>query len=467
MINKKEYDLIVIGGGPGGYVAAIRASQLGLNVLCVEKRESLGGTCLNIGCIPSKTLLHSSHLYDLSKNNFINYGININGEVTLDLSKMMSNKESVVKKLTGGISSLFKKNNVTYLTGTAKLSSSNAIEVNNEIYESKTILIATGSIPSTIKNVDVDEEDIVSSTGALNFKKVPKDLAVIGGGYIGLELGSVWKRLGANVTVIEFSKSIVPTMDDDTADIFFKTLKKQGLNFLMNTGVESAKKNKGKINLSCFNNLKNIRKDFDFDKVLVAVGRKPYHKGLGVEELNIELNKDDTIIVDNNFRTSVPSIFAIGDVIQGPMLAHKASAEGHIFAERLAGNDPVLNYGCIPAVIYTEPEVAWVGPSEKELQEKDIKYKKGIFPFTANARGKTTGETEGNIKVLSHPTNDKILAVHIIGAHAGELIGEAVTAIEAGLSAEDIALICHAHPTLSESMKEAASLASIGETLHF
>ena len=467
MSENKEFDLIVIGGGPGGYVAAIRASQLGFNVLCIEKRKSLGGTCLNVGCIPSKTLLHSSYLYDLSIKNFTDFGINISGEVNIDLNKMMSNKESVVKKLTGGISSLFKKNKVSHIEGTAKIISSNSVLVNKNTYNAKTILISTGSVPSTIKNVEVDEKNIVSSTGALELSEVPKDLAVIGGGYIGLELGSVWKRLGSNVTVIEFSPNIVPTMDKDTADIFFKTLKGQGLNFLMNTGVESAKKEGDKISLNCLNNIDNTSKNLKFDKVLVAVGRKPYHEGLGLQEANIKINKDNTITVDSNFRTSVSSIFAIGDVINGPMLAHKASAEGHIFAERLAGNDPSLNYGCIPAVIYTEPEVAWVGPTEKELQQKNIKYKKGVFPFTANARGKTTGDTEGNIKVLSHPTNDKIIAVHIIGAHAGELIGEAVTAIEAGLSAEDIALICHAHPTLSESMKEAASLASIGKTLHF
>ena len=282
-----------------------------------------------------------------------------------------------------------------------------------------------------------------------------------------MELGSVWKRLGSNVTVIEFSENIVPTMDEDTASIFFKTLKGQGIKFLLNTGVEKAKKEGKKVLLSCLNNISNTKEDLAFDKVLVSVGRKPYHEGLGLEELGLKINKNNTIEVDNNFQTSIPNIFAIGDVIEGPMLAHKASAEGHVFAERLAGNSPVLNYGCIPAVIYTEPEVAWVGPTEKELQQKGITYKKGVFPFTANARAKTTGDTEGSIKVLSHPKNDKIIAVHIIGAHAGELIGEAATALEAGLSAEDIALICHAHPTLSESMKEAASLASIGKTLHF
>ena len=466
MINRKEFDLIVIGGGPGGYVAAIRASQLGFSVLCIEKRKSLGGTCLNVGCIPSKTLLHSSHLYDLSKKHFKKLGIKVNGEINLDLDKMMSNKEEIVGKLTGGINSLFKKNKVTFLQGSAKIIGSNLVEIENSTFQAKTILISTGSVPSEIKNIEVDEKNIVTSTGALDFTEVPKKLAVIGGGYIGLELGSVWKRLGSEVTVIEFSPSIVPTMDVDTAEIFFKTLKNQGLNFLLNTKVETANIEKGYISLSCFNNVNNERKSLKFEKVLVAVGRKPYHEGLGLEKLDIKINRDNTIDVDNNFRTAVPSIYAIGDVINGPMLAHKASAEGHIFSERLAGNNPAMNYGCIPAVIYTEPEVAWVGPTEKELQEKEIKYKKGIFPFAANARGKTTGDTEGNIKVLSHPTNDKILAVHIIGAHAGELIGEAVTAIEAGLSAEDIALICHAHPTLSESMKEAASLASIGKTLH-
>ncbi len=467
MNNKNQYDLIVIGGGPGGYVAAIRAAQLSLKVLCIEKRKSLGGTCLNVGCIPSKTLLHSSYLYNLSKKHFTDIGINIKGEVKVDLSKMMSNKSSTVKKLTDGVGFLLKKNNVSFLEGSAKITGNNSVSVNGENFCTKNILIATGSVPSKIKNVDIDEKDIVSSTGALEFSSVPKNLAVIGGGYIGLELGSVWKRLGSNVTVIEFSENIVPTMDEDTASIFFKTLKGQGLNFLLNTGVEKAKKEGTQVSLSCFNSKSKTREDLTFDKVLVSVGRKPYHEGLGLEDLGVKINKNNTIDVDNNFQTSIPNIFAIGDVIEGPMLAHKASAEGHIFSERLVGNNPVLNYGCIPAVIYTEPEVAWVGPTEKELLEKGITYKKGIFPFTANARAKTTGDTEGNIKVLSHPKNDKIIAVHIIGAHAGELIGEAATAMEAGLSAEDIALICHAHPTLSESMKEAASLASIGKTLHF
>ncbi len=468
MNNENQYDLIVIGGGPGGYVAAIRAAQLSLKVLCIEKRKSLGGTCLNVGCIPSKTLLHSSYLYNLSKKHFIDIGIDIQGEVKVDLSKMMSNKASTVKKLTDGVSFLLKKNKVSFLEGTAEIVDNNSVSVNDERFFTKNILIATGSIPSKINNVEIDEKDIVSSTGALEFSSIPKNLAVIGAGYIGLELGSVWKRLGSKVTVIEFSENIVPTMDEDTASIFFKTLREQGLKFLLNTGVVKATRKNNKVYLDCLNNIDNTKEELVFDKVLVSVGRSPYHEGLGLEKLGIKINqKNNTIYVDNNFQTSISNIFAIGDVIEGPMLAHKASAEGHVFAERLAGNNPVLNYGCIPAVIYTEPEVAWVGPTEKELQKKGIEYKKGIFPFTANARAKTTGDTEGNIKILSHPKNDRIIAVHIIGAHAGELIGEAATALEAGLSAEDIALICHAHPTLSESMKEAASLASIGKTLHF
>ena len=467
MKKEYEYDLIVIGGGPGGYVAAIRAAQLGMKVLCIEKRNSLGGTCLNVGCIPSKTLLHSSFLYQQSLKHLSTYGINILGQVGLDLNKMMKNKLDTVQKLTHGIRGLFKKNKVEYENGSAKIYDKGVIEVNGKKITAKSILIATGSEPSKLDNINIDEKEIVSSTGALEFDKVPKNLAVIGGGYIGLELGSVWKRLGAEVSIIEYTGSIVPTMDKDTADIFFKTLQKQEIKFLFNTKVEKAKLKKNGVSLQCLDRNTNKNIYLDFDKVLLAVGRKPFTEGLGLLEVGVELNKNGTIKVDQDYKTSIDGIYAIGDVIDGPMLAHKASAEGHIFAEKLLGNRPEVNYGCIPAVIYTEPEVAWVGPTEKELNEKNIPFKKGIFPFTANARGKTTGDTEGNIKVLSHPKTDRILAVHIIGCHAGELIGEAVTAIEAGLSAEDISLICHAHPTLSESMKEAASLASIGKTLHF
>ena len=467
MSINSTYDLIVIGGGPGGYVAAIRASQLGLKVLCIEKRKTLGGTCLNVGCIPSKNLLHSSFLYQQSRTSLEDYGILINGNISLDLDKMMFNKENSISKLTNGVSALLKKNKVEYKNGSAKIITAGQVEVDEEIVGAKKILISTGSEVAKVSNVNIDEKNIVSSTGALEFNEVPKKLAVIGGGYIGLELGSVWNRLGSDVTVIEFSSSIVPMMDKDTADIYYKTLVKQGVNFLLGTKVESADKQKQGVKLRCLSLKDNKNIENIYDKVLVAVGRKPFTGGLGIESLGIVTNKQGAIVVDENFQTNITGIYAIGDVIEGPMLAHKASAEGHVFAEKIVGNKPELNYGTIPAVIYTEPEVSWVGPTEKELKEKNIPYKKGIFPFSANPRSKTIGDTTGNVKVISHKKTDRVLAVHIIGAHAGELISQAVTAMEAGLSAEDIALTCHAHPTLSESMKEAASLASIGKTLHF
>lgn len=467
MIADNIYDLIVIGGGPGGYVAAIRSSQLGLKVLCIEKRSTFGGTCLNVGCIPSKNLLHSSFLYEQCINNLENYGVAIEGNIKLNLKKMMANKNTSVTKLTNGVEALLKKNNVNYKNGFAKINSSTQVEINDEKFQTKNILIASGSQATELPNINIDENSIVSSTGALEFKEVPKKLAVIGGGYIGLELGSVWKRLGAEVTVIEYSNSIVPMMDKETREIFYKTLKKQGINFLLDTKVESANLEKLGVKLNCQNVKDKKKLEKMYDKVLVAVGRKPYTEGLGLEKLGIIKNEQGAILVDENFQTNIKGVYAIGDVIEGPMLAHKASAEGHVLAEKLSGNKPELNYGVIPAVIYTEPEVAWVGPTEYELEKKNVLFRKGTFPFSANARGKTTGETLGNIKVISHKKTDRILAVHIIGAHAGELISQAVTAIEAGLSAEDIALTCHAHPTLSESMKEAASLASIGKTLHF
>ena len=466
MTKEIKYDLIVIGGGPGGYVASIRAAQLGLKVLCIEKRKTFGGTCLNVGCIPSKTLLHSSHLFEQSKK-LSSFGININGEVSLDLEKMMKNKYNAVDKLTLGIAGLFKKNKVEHEIGEGKFLDKNTIEVNKKKFISDKILIATGSEPATIPNINIDEINIVSSTGALDFKKVPEKLAVIGGGYIGLELGSVWNRLGSEVTVLEFTDALVPSMDTDVAKIFHKTLEKQGIKFSLSTKVESADIKNGNVDLSCIDLKQDSKKKYSFNKVLVAIGRKPYLKNLGLENINIEVNSNGTIEVDKNFQTSISGIYAIGDVIDGPMLAHKASSEGHVFAENILGKYPEVNYNCIPAVVYTEPEVAWVGPTEKDLIKSNTPYKKGLFPFSANARGKTTGETIGSIKFLSHKKNDKILSVHIIGAHAGELIGEAVAAMEAGLCAEDIALICHAHPTLSESMKEAASLSFSGKTLHF
>ena len=467
MSKETIYDLIVIGGGPGGYVASIRASQLGLKVLCIEKRKNLGGTCLNVGCIPSKTLLHSSHLFEQTKNDLKDFGIDIQGKVNLNLKKMMNNKTDAVKKLTSGISHLYKKNQITYINAHAKIVGKNKVVANDEIYESKNIIISTGSIPAQVKNVEIDEKFIVSSSGALDFDNVPNKLAVVGGGYIGLELGSVWKRLGADVTVIEYADKIVPTMDNDISNIFFKTLQTQGINFSLNTAVIGAEIKNNKVEIITQSKDSNEKNTEIYDKVLIAVGRTPNTEGLGLENVGIDIEKNGFIKTDSHYSTTTKNIFAIGDVIEGPMLAHKASAEGHALAEKLAGNQLEVNYGCIPAVIYTEPEVAWVGPTEQELIKKHVKFNKGVFPFSANARGKTTGDTVGNIKILSHSSNDKIISTHIIGSHAGELISEAVTAIEAGLSAEDLSIICHAHPTLSESMKEAASLASIGKAIHF
>ena len=389
----------------------------------------------------------------------------------LNVEKMMSNKNKSVQVLTKGVEFLFKKNKVNYLKGKGVIFSPTNVVVYEQgkktSYNTKNIVIATGSHASSLPGVKINEKNIISSTAALSLSSVPKSLVVIGGGYIGLEMGSVWKRLGSEVTVIENLPFITPGMDREVSNEFQKILTKQGIKFKLNSKVLSIKDLGNEVKIEYQSNEKNSKEIISADKTLIAVGRKPYTEGLNLQKIGVKKDDKGRIKVNKKFQTDVKNIYAIGDVIEGPMLAHKASAEGHVFAERLAGNSPVLNYGCIPAVIYTEPEVAWVGPTEKELQQKGITYKKGVFPFTANARAKTTGDTEGNIKVLSHPKNDKIIAVHIIGAHAGELIGEAATALEAGLSAEDIALICHAHPTLSESMKEAASLASIGKTLHF
>ncbi len=463
----EKYNLIVIGGGPAGYVAAIRASQLGLKVACIEKNSSMGGTCLNVGCIPSKTLLHSSYLYELASKNFDTFGIKINGDIEVDIKKMMSSKNKIVSQLTSGVSHLLKKYKVNKIEGSATIKNSKEIVVNGDKYITENILIATGSIPSQLADVAVDEEFIVSSTGAINFNEIPDTLVVIGGGYIGLELGSVWNRLGSKVIVIEYLDKIVPSMDKGIADILFKALKKQGLIFNLNTKVVNTSIIKNKVDITC--ELVNTKEktNINADKVLLAIGRKPYTDGLGINKLNIVQNKNGTIKVDKNFSTNIKGIYAIGDVIDGPMLAHKASSEGHAVAEIISGKGAFINYNAIPAVIYTDPEVAWVGSTEEELKEKNIKYNVGSFPLSANARAKTTGESTGLIKILVHSLTLKILGVHIIGPHAGELIGEAVLAIETGLTGEDLALICQAHPTLSESFKEAASLASSNYAIHY
>ena len=464
-----DFDLIVIGAGPGGYVAAIRASQLGMKVACIEKEKTLGGTCLNIGCIPSKALLNSSEKFAEISKHAEEHGIST-GKVSLDLAKLMQRKNKIVKQLTSGIGFLFKKNKITHIQGAASFLDTKTIKVSSsdgdKNYSAKNYIIATGSTSISIDAIPIDEKQIVTSTGALALESVPKSLLVIGGGYIGLEMGSVWNRLGSKVTVVEALDRIVPTMDEEIATEFMKSLKKQGLEFKLSHKVISTTASKSGVEVSMeSSDKKQITEKYDV--VLMSVGRKPNTEGLNLEGIGVKLNEKKSIEINSKFKTNINGIFAIGDVVPGPMLAHKASSEGHVFAEQLLGNKPEVNYQCIPAVVYTEPEVAWVGPTERELESKKIAFKKGIFPFSANARGKTTGDTVGSIKFLSDKDNDKVLAVHIIGAHAGELIGEAVAAIEAGLTAEDISLICHAHPTLSESMKEAASLSSIGKTLHF
>lgn len=461
----EKFDLIIIGGGPGGYVAAISAAQKGLKVACIDKRKSLGGTCLNVGCIPSKRLLHSSKLYKEIINESIHHGIQIK-KPTFDLYKMMEGKNNIVEKLTKGIEHLFKKNNIKYIIGQAYIDDNKIVIVNDNKLSAENIIIATGSKPSELKNIKIDEKYIVSSTGALNFEQVPKKLAVIGAGYIGLELGSVWSRLGAEVTVIEYGNSIVPSMDQDISNNFFKELKQQGINFILESEVTSANVSKNKVLLNIKSRENNLENKSIFDKALLAVGRTPTTKGLGLDNLNIEINSKGYIEVNQFYETSCNGVYAIGDVIEGPMLAHKASAEAEAVVDIIRGKKGQVNYNAIPAVVYTSPEVAWVGKTKQELDKYNINYKEGKFLFSANSRSKVNGNNSGMVKVYSHVDSDKILGAHIMGEHAGELIGEFVVSIEMGASAEDIALICHAHPTLSESIKEASSIASYGKTIH-
>ena len=461
----EKFDLIVIGGGPGGYVAAISAAQAGLKVACIDKRGSLGGTCLNVGCIPSKRLLHSSKLYKDIVSESINHGIQIK-KPSFDISKMMQGKDNTINKLTNGIKHLFKKNRIEYIIGQASLENDRTVKVQNSKYIAEYIIIATGSTASELKNIQFDENYIVSSTGALNFKKVPEKLAVIGAGYIGLELGSVWSRLGSEVTVIEYDSSIVPSMDSDIADNFYKELKKQGLNFKLSSEVISAKIKGNKVKLNTKSIIDNSESNLEFDKALLAVGRIPHSRELGLEKLNISCNSRGYIDVNHFYETSSKGIYAIGDVIEGPMLAHKASIEAEAVVDIITGKNGQVNYNAIPSVVYTSPEVAWVGKTKQELDKYNLEYKEGKFLFNANSRSKVTGNLSGMVKIYSHKDSDKILGAHIMGEHAGELIGEFVVSIEMGASAEDIALICHAHPTLSESIKEAASIASYGQTIH-
>jgi dihydrolipoamide dehydrogenase len=463
------YDLIVIGGGPGGYVAAIRAAQLGLNVACVEKRSTLGGTCLNVGCIPSKALLRSSELYAETKHGMEAHGVKL-GSVTLDLDTMMARKDKVVSDLTGGIAFLFKKNKVEHIEGTAAIESATSVNVTDaggktRCLETKNILIATGSESTPIPGVEVDEAKIVSSTGALALKKVPKHLVVIGGGYIGLEMASVWGRLGAEITCVEFLDRITPAMDGEVSKTFQRILKKQGINFKLGTKVTAAKKTRAGVTLTIEPAKGGAAEQIKCDVVLVSVGRRPYTEGLGLDAVGVDLDERGFIKIDDGFRTSTAGIFAIGDCVPGPMLAHKAEDEGVVCAEIIAGQSGHINYDAIPGIVYTWPEVASVGKTEEQLKEAGIAYKSGKFPFTANSRARAAGESDGFVKILADATSDAVLGAHIIGPDAGSLIHEIVTIMEFGGSAEDVARTCHGHPTFNEAVKEAA-LAVDGRPIH-
>ena len=452
----EEFDSIIIGSGPAGYVCAIRAAQLGLKVCCIEKSNTLGGTCLNIGCIPSKSLLHASQAYDQAKN-YETMGISFS-DVSFDLNKIMQSKNDSVKTLTGGVNFLFKKNKITHKKGFAKIINNNEVEVSNntnsEVVRAKNIVIATGSEPSIPSEVLIDEKNILSSTGALSLDKVPSHLVIIGAGYIGLEMGSVWSRLGSKVTVIEYEDHILPNMDREVAKNFQKILIKQGFDFKLSTSFNKVIKQNDKLSVQIENDGQTL--EVDCDKILISMGRKPYSYGLNLENIGVELDKSGFIQTNRKFQTSLNNIYAIGDCKIGPMLAHKASEEGVAVAEILAGQAGQVNYDTIPSVIYTFPEVASVGKTEEELKKLSIQYKVGKFPFTANAKATVMQETEGFVKIISDSQTDEVLGVHIVGADAGNLIGELVVAMEFGASAEDLARTCHAHPTLTESIKEAA-----------
>ena len=454
----EKFQAVVIGGGPGGYVCAIRLAQLGLKTACIESRGSLGGTCLNIGCIPSKSLLNLSEEFHKVKD-LSNKGIEV-GQVKLNLPKMMKSKDKAVTVLTKGVEFLLKKNKVTYFKGTGSFKSKNKILIkdseNKETHvEADKIIIATGSLPVSLPGVEFDEKVIVSSTGALKLEQVPKKMVVVGGGYIGLEMGSVWSRLGTEVHVVEFLDHITPGMDKEISTEFMKILKKQKINFHLQHKVEQIKKNSTNATVSTLDK-EGKKKDFDCDVVLVSVGRKPNTIGLNLDKVNIDLDKKNRIKTDKNFKTNHDNIYAIGDVIAGPMLAHKAEDEGIAVAENIAGQSGHVNYDTIPGVIYTTPEVASIGKTEEQLKELNIKYKIGKFSFMANSRAKAIDDAEGFVKILADEKTDKVLGAHLIGPHAGELIAEIGVAMEFGASSEDIARTCHAHPTFSEAVKEAA-----------
>ena len=463
------FDLVVIGGGPGGYVAAIRAAQLGMKVACVDKRRALGGTCLNIGCIPSKALLQSSERYQEANEGFAQHGIKL-GKVGLDLETMMERKDKVVEGLTKGVAFLFKKNNVQTFTGAARITARGEVTVGSGNggggrLGAARILIATGSDHMPLPGVEIDEERIVSSTGALSLPEVPGHLVVVGAGYIGLELGSVWRRLGARVTVVELLDGITPGMDGEVAKHLQRILAKQGLQFRLSRKVTGASKAKDGVTLTVEPAAGGAAETIACDIVLVAIGRRPYTEGLGLEDLGVEADNRGFIKVDGRYETSVPGVYAIGDAVPGPMLAHKAEEEAVAAVETMAGQSGHVNYDAIPGVIYTWPEVAAVGKTEEELEKAGLAYRVGRFPFTANSRARCNAFTDGFVKILADRASDRVLGVHIIGPEAGDIIHEALLAMEFGGAAEDIARTCHAHPSLSEAVKEAA-LAVAGRAIH-
>ena len=470
-MSDKKFDLVVIGSGPGGYVAAIVAAQKGMEVACIEKRKTLGGTCLNVGCIPSKALLHASEQYEnsIKSNGNEEWGIRYK-EVKLDLPKLLKKKLGIVDELTKGIDFLFKKNKVTKYIATAKILSPNEIEIMNdektEIINADKIIIATGSEPTNLPNINIDEKKIVTSTGALELDNVPQKMVVIGAGIIGLEMGTVWRRLGAEVEVVEYLPRILPGIDDEIAKNFMKILQKQGVKFKLGHSVEKAKIEKDKVLLSIKDVNNNTLNELVADVALVSVGRKPNTNGLGLEKLNLKIDKLGFIETNENFQTSISNIYAIGDVIRGPMLAHKAEEDGVAAVEIINGEAGHVDYNLVPGIIYTSPEVAVIGKTEEELKAAGISYNKGTFPLMANSRAKAINHTDGMVKILSDKLTDKILGAHMIGHEAGTVIHELSIAMGFGASSEDVARICHGHPTVNEAIKEAA-LATYSKAIHF
>ena len=448
------YDVVIIGGGPGGYNCAIRAGQLGLKTAIIEKRGKLGGTCLNVGCIPSKALLHASELFDAAKNQFAGLGIKT-GKVELDLKAMMGQKDDAVEGLTQGVEFLMKKNKVDYIKGFGKITGPGKVEVDGKTLTTKNIVIATGSEPSTLPNIEIDEERVVTNTGALALKEVPKKLILIGAGVIGLELGSVWSRLGSEVTVIEYLDRIMPGADNEIAKEAQRVFKKQGLDFRLGMKVTGVEKLKTKLKLSMEPAKGGDQEVLEADAVIVAVGRRPYTEGLGLEVVGGKTDKRGVIETTDHFKVA-EGVWAIGDCIAGPMLAHKAEDDGAAVAELIAGKAGHVDYDLVPSVVYTNPEIAWVGKTEEQLKEAGIEYKKGKFPFQANSRARTNHETVGFVKILADAKTDRILGAHMMGVGVGEMIHEICVAMEFGAASEDVARTCHAHPTLSEAVRQAA-----------